>query len=264
MVRRPWPIVIMAFIHALIIPIFYHLLSAYMFGLTISEYNGQIAQLGTYYVIIARFVLLPVAGAAIYITKRWSYYVFIVAIMAVVSCNILEHNAHPTDISFNIFLILNLINVALVSYFFIPSVSRVYYDKNIRWWEQKQRYKVKTKALIRADKDTAIDCVIENISLTGARLYAKEKLDGYETFVLHFIDDEFEFDLNFDLVHNYNGKHGVRFFHDGESKHSIQKYIKYLIKSGAEPRTHIPPWYESLLEWLKNLITKGEGLTPDK
>ena len=93
------------------------------------EYNNRIVELGTYYVVIARFVLLPIAGAAIYITKRWSYYVFISAIMIVVACNIMEHNAHPTDASFNIFLILNLINVGFVSYFFVPSVSRVYYDK---------------------------------------------------------------------------------------------------------------------------------------
>ena len=137
--------------------------------------------------------------------------------------------------------------------------------KNIRWWEQKQRYKVKTKAQIKADTDTIIDCVIENISLTGARLDSKhKKLDSFETLILHFKDGEFEFNVNFDLVHNYNGKHGVRFFHDKESKSSMHKYIKFLIKSGAEPRTHVPPWYESLLEWLKNLITKGEGLTPDK
>ncbi len=265
MIRRPWPIVIMAFIHALIIPIFYHLLSSYMFSLSIYEYHQQLAETGAYYAVISRFILLPVAGAAIYITKRWSYYVFISIMIIVVLCNIIEHNAHPTNASFAIFLIITCINIACVSYFFVPSVSRVYYDKNVRWWEQKQRYKVNTQATIKTDNNETTDCTIENISLTGARLDTNQKkLNSSETMVLQFKDEDFEFNINFDVVHTYQEKLGVRFFHDSGSKSSMKKYIKYLIKSGAEPRTNIPPWYESLLEWLKNLITKGEGLTPDK
>ena len=263
MVRRPWPIVVMAFVHVLVLPIFYHFLSSYMFGLSLYEYHQQLTESGFFYTAISRFILLPIAGAAIYITKRWSYYIFVLTMIAVVICNILEHNANPTNASFNIFLIVTCINIICVSYFFVPSVSRVYHDKNIRWWEQAKRYKVNIPAKIKTDKGDTIDCVIENISTSGAKLKA-ENVDGSNTLILEFKDSDYEFKINFDLVRSFKESYGIRFFHDNKSKIFMRKYIKYLIKNGAQPKRKLPPWYESFLDWAKNLITKGKGFTPEK
>jgi hypothetical protein len=258
--QRPWPIVILAFLH-LVAPV-----SNLIFGYLLSDRGleefayavftpSQIPNL------VMQFVLIPLAGLAIYSTKKIGYYIFVVLMAALIGFHVWDYQtSHTLNIWFIVFIV--IVNVLVVSYFLLPQISRIYHNSGLRWWEQKPRYAVDlgVKFLIGS---TEYPTQLLDMSETGAKIDPLNTIHGDVTkLTLRVTTQRFNFDVPAEVVHRYQNKWGLRFLHTEESKANTKKFIKALIEYGAQIRTPVPPWFESLKEWFLTLLKTGKGLIP--
>lgn len=153
MEKRPWPILILALLHALS-PLASAVLACFRLHFGVWTYFSYLHTYPTW-TLLEYFALFPLAGFAIYKMKPWSYPVC----LAVLGWSFWRtaHDLMPIGWT----LIVYSINLSVMSYFLIPEVRRSYFDSRLKWWERKPRYQVSIPAHLEIISPLSSDAKLE-------------------------------------------------------------------------------------------------------
>lgn len=262
MLARPWPIVILAVLHILG-PIGNLFLSAWVQKLPVNEYFFTLIHTSSAWGLIDFFVLLPLAGIALYLCKKWSYPVFLIIAGTTVYSNFQTYQQFSELFTFGMFLATFFLDAVFVGYFLIPAVRAPYVDPRLRWWESKPRFVVRIRTLIFIGQNK-FNGVIMDISQGGVFIKTPRTLDSQEPVRLLFSIFGKEFNVNGQIVYRRQGQmpgFGIRFLHTTKTKRAIKRFVKGLESMGINTRTHFD-WKSDLITWVADFVTTGKGLIP--
>jgi hypothetical protein len=266
--RRPWALVILAILHFLA-PIGNVVLNAIISEKDILEYFVM-AMSPEYLAANWIIVVAPlVAGAAIYACKKWSFYVYMFAITTLFVFSYAGYLSKSESIGLFPVLFVYVVNIFVVSYFLIPAVRNIYFDRRLRWWEIQARYKCQFKCVWKMPKqDSGYSGRIENISENGLFVKSDEWPQDHAE-----IDIVLPFDQG--LVAHFKGQvilhkradadgFGVKFIHNKETRRFAKNIIADLEEQGMRISAIDGRPEDSFTFWVRTLVTTGKGLLPNK
>ena len=246
--RRPFPIILLAVLH-LLLPVFY-IFNSYRVSNIPFQFFFRLDFLIENWVVLFNFTIpLWIASFAIWKCHKWSYTIFLVAMIWISGRSF--YNAYTVeDVSaMNAFLAI-FINIFIITYFLKPSIKTLYMEPNLRWWEREIRYKRTLKGII----DKKIDGEIQNISLGGIFIQVKETLEIGREVQVAFDDPHYndEFYFQGEVVYaTETGGVGIRFF--SLSSELLKPYKKYMqtLKKNRVPRTYMDEgWAREFVKWI--------------
>lgn len=266
MEHKPWPLLVLAFIH-FIEPLIKIVLYSIIFNSSLLQILESMYEAKTAIQLFHFFFLFPIAGLAIYSIKKWSLPVFLLIEVYVFIINIgYLNNLYQTDqiLLFTLFIFFGAVNIIIVWYLLVPAVRIAYLDPRVRWWEANPRYHTNIDCTI----DNSITGKIQNISLSGVFITANYDLSIDSTVQLDFKFNTQANEINLKqkalILNKYNIKnstgYGAIFYEPTkDNKKLIKVLIKFLDKSKATRR---PPHRNplNLIRWFITLITTGKGL----
>lgn len=208
-----------------------------------------------------------IAAIAIYACKKWSFYVYMLAITTLFVFSYVGFQSKNGDLGMTALIAVYLINITVVVYFLIPAVRNIYFDRRMRWWEVKPRYNCNFSAKWNfEDNDVIHEGEVGNISVNG--LFLKSEIYPRDE---DMVEIEIPFDNGKDVkfsgkvvFHSTAGKigFGVQFNHDKLSKQAATEITNDLDAKGMKaPGIQLRP-EDSLTFWLRTLVTTGKGLIP--
>jgi hypothetical protein len=116
--------------------------------------------------------LFPIAGIALLGVKRWSYPIFVsVQIYSIFTHLTYESYTWPYVSSTPQWPSLAILacNVGMIIYFLLPEIRRPFFDKDMRWWEHRERYTLRIPCSYSSSANNTLrDAEILNISHSGA------------------------------------------------------------------------------------------------
>ena len=261
--RKPWPIVILAFFQ-IIAPVFGILLSSYLDNMSPYRYFKIYINVKPAWDIFEFFFLFPIAGFAILIMKRWSFPFFIVAMIWSIISNL---KIWMSDYSENwgvwIIVLITVVNLAVVTYFLLPAVRRFYFNKQLRWWESKPRFKVEIVGIIEY-KDLTHKCMIRDLSEGGAFIESDIDVSDKDQVNLQVSVLNKRFPINGIVVHKRASApigYGIEFKLNKEEKNIVTNLVRALQLLGCNVSRIEEPMLESFLSWL-NGLKSGKGIVP--
>lgn len=263
MKRRPWPIILLALFHFLA-PIGNFFFNAHYVPVDAWTYfmaHFEPVNLGSSLIF---FLVPPLAGVAIYVCKKWSFWVYVALMAFILVFSLYNWKSRPEIESIVPLVTLFVVNIALVAYFLIPAVRRIYFDPRLRWWETKPRYKVDYQAQVLFDGKTTTG-EISNLSEGGVFVKLKNGPADNEKVSVQFDDSGKTYKIEGLAIHHENLKSmgtGIRFSHSGESLKELYQLTKRLEAEGKRIHTRAPGPEDSLSSWIKKVFKTGEGLVP--
>ena len=118
------------------------------------------------------WLVFPIAGIALIKLRKWSYFIFIsMMIYTIFSLMTYEKYTWPynseTPFSYHYFIVgISIVSLIL---FLFPSIREPFFNKRLRWWETKTRFKTNIPCKIISSKGT-FETKILNLSQSGAFL----------------------------------------------------------------------------------------------
>ncbi|MBT4761989.1 MAG: PilZ domain-containing protein [Bdellovibrionaceae bacterium] len=259
MKNKPWPILILALIQFLM-PAFNILLNSIIIDANPVMYTKIFITIKSWPQILEFFLLYPIVGVSIFLMKKWSYPVFLIATLWTFSMNsYLWFTGQIPPMPFWVFPMISLVNIAFVTYFLLPAVRKVYFDQRIRWWESKPRFSINLQATVTADDDLQV--TVNDFSEGGAFIESSSNIDKGKKHVLKFTFDDTTIEVPFEIVHekktsNEKQGYGLKFNHTNETHNNAKKLTKQIKKSGAAV-TRVPdPLFLSFKIWFSSLRGK--------
>jgi hypothetical protein len=268
MKRRPWALVVLAVLH-FSAPVGNFLLSAWVSGISPALYMQKVmtpAYLSKNWVM---WVTPPIAGLAIYACKRWSLYVYFIAITILFAFSYFGYQSRAASMSWLLLLLIYIINVGLVVYFLVPAVRNIYFDRRMRWWEIRPRYSCNYQVQWQFEDDTVLHPgEVGNISENG--LFLKSEIFPREQDMI-----EIQLPVGDDQFHKFRGQvifhkkadrigFGVEFEHTKDTKSMAKKITDQLDAQGKRIQTLELRPEDSFTYWIRTLVTTGRGLFPKK
>lgn len=264
--RRPWPIILLAIFHV-VAPLGNFYFSAYHPNITYLTYFFALFDAPNIWDSIC-FLLFPIlSGAAIYLCKRWSIWVYVFLMSAILVQSIVNLKPENGTILLIPPPILIFLNILVVMYFLVPTVRQIYFDPRLRWWESKPRYNVFYDAEIRYSNLTTSGAV-KNISETGMFAMIKDSYpeDG-TTLEIHFKDGERHYVVAGTAIHHMRQPKigiGIKFSHTPESRKILRSLTDKLDAEGKRIAYRGGVTEEdSLLAWIKSLKKNPRNLFPN-
>jgi len=266
MEHKPWPLLILAFIH-FIEPLTKVLFYSVIFSVTPLHIVQTLYQSETILHLFNFFCLFPLAGIAIFAIKKWSLPLFLLVELYVFIINIdYLQTLYQTDqiLLFTSFVFFGVLNVIIVTYLLIPAVRIAYLDPRVRWWETYPRYHTNIDIKI----NNSISGKIQNISRSGVFITTNYDLPidtaAQLDFTFNSQSKESNLKPNVVVLNKYEINNATGYgaiFHEltKNEKRLIKTIIKTLDKTGATrrpPRRNI----NTLLQWFITLVTTGKGL----
>lgn len=267
MEHKPWPLLILAFIH-FIEPVTKISFYSFYYHIHPLETVLNVYQSASAFHAFEFFFLFPIAGLAIFAVKKWSFPVFLIVELWVLIINVPYLNElYQTNQVwlFSSFISFAILNLVIVSYLLLPAVRIAYLDPRIRWWEAEPRYSVNLDC--KVNNQTA--GIIKNISSSGVFIAIDSDLEINSTVALEFKFSapsmEFMIRSRVAVLHKFtiNNIEGYGAQFSGITKgdkHLIKSIIKYLEKSKTvrrPPRRNVG----DLILWMITLFKTGKGLT---
>jgi hypothetical protein len=118
------------------------------------------------------WIVFPIAGIMLWKLRKWTYFAFL-GVMAYLIFSIATYEKYtwPYNSDRPLFYHYFIIAITLftIAYFLVPDVRAPFFNKKLRWWESKPRYRITIPAKITGNKIT-FQSEIMNISQTGAFL----------------------------------------------------------------------------------------------
>lgn len=268
--NRPWPIVILA-ITQLLTPFVSIALSAWRLKTPFGLCFYLFVKNGTFTQLFELFGLSAIACVSIYAIKRWSYPVFLAICAWGMISNYLVWAKNPHVYSLTMLIVVNLVNLAVVSYFLLPKVRIPYFNPKIRWWESKPRYRVSLDADIMSDAagEACPRCQkgsICDISEGGIFLASAEALKLGESVFISFTIHHRKVSVHGKVVHQ--GRPGVRGYGvqftelNRDERRSLREAVRGLELLGYERCNPQVDFLEDFMAWTVTLLKTGEGLVP--
>ena len=129
--RKHWAIVVLAFMHWLT-PIGNIIFNSVLYQIPIQHYFRALFYTGNR-IDFGMVVLLPlVAGTCIYLTKRWSFMLYIFVMCFPLIYTSMKWYQNPSGKIGLSAVALYAVNILVVSYFMIPAVRRIYFGPLVR------------------------------------------------------------------------------------------------------------------------------------
>ena len=263
--HRPWPIIFFALIQFLM-PLFSVIFNAIIFKVS---FLFALNALWTHSGVMAKvefFFLYPIAGLCIFLMKKWSYPIFVVINLWTITSNIMIwlSNSNQAFVSTGVIIFVTLLNISFVTYYMLPAVRQVYFNKNIRWWESQPRYQVHLKTRLKQADQNSISCTLRDFSDGGTFFETQAPLKKGETVNLEISFFGITHEFKGQIVHTVSGPtpgFGCHFFPSRENT-KVAKSITHLLKDIGCPLTYrSQPLWKNFLSWSK-MALKGKGFLP--
>lgn len=261
MKSRPWPIVILAWIH-LLSPIGNVLVSAHLMHVSLYSYYNLVIRQTSLFDNVNFFLLFPVAAFAIYACKSWSYPIFLSVASWSFYQNFMSWRHFPLLMTPATLVAVYAVNIAVVGYFLIPSVRAPYFNPRLRWWESKPRYTIDIE--VEVDGKAG---VITNISEGGAFLKTARKLSVGEDVRVQSRFYGLPLEFFGKVVYSRPGDargYGIQ-FHDlaQSAKRNLKRLCRAFYLMRVERRPDYTRWYQSFGIWVSQLVRTGKGWVPE-
>lgn len=265
MKHRPWAIVLIAFFHFLA-PLGNALHSAYLLKIDLLTYFKALYTNLAWYQLADFFGTEPLTGIALFMMKAWSYPVFI----ASSGWNMIKlfqtWRQYPENFSLTAMVALYIFNIAVVSYFLIPQVRAVFFNRRMRWWESKPRYFVMIPAVAEAGSHKSFNATIGNLSEGGLFLKTSQKLGMNETIHIRFDILDRPYELTGAVVHQQNigdPGYGIQFTNLHRTSATEMKALVRALKIiGISNRNEKREVTKDFAKWITQLVKTGQGIVP--
>lgn len=270
MLRRPWPIVILALLHWL--APFGNLLGSLMLSpVNLKPFNIVWSNItASSWIVSALLVTVPIiAGTAIYAIKKWSYPVFLTCLVVMIGINVYEHAQYPQDYSLGFLAFVSLLNLSVVSYFLLGTVRAPYFNSQLRWWETAPRYEGKQLAINVSQGDFSMEGRVVDISRSGLLLVAKKKINP-DTFgyTIRLTLENLKITLYGEVVriqeHDGQYAYGFHFAKMGSYQRETLGSMLYQLHHLGHGKRLMPHWKDDFRDWMNTLFSTGKGLVPER
>lgn len=258
--QRPWILVLLAALH-LLAPVvnlyinstwarmdFFHYLDLYFEPHNIEKNWPNLA--------------LPIfAGISIYLCKKWSFFLYLLAISGLFLKSYFGYLERTQEVSLFYLLSVYAVNISVVAYFLIPAVRKIYFDPRMRWWETLPRYHFNQQCTY-VDEGVQFHGEALNISEGGAFIQSENVPKDKSVIQIDLNYQNLKIQVVGSVIIHQGIKtpgFGVKFAEDTEQSAGIKKLIQILHSEGRIIEYRHKG--ESLKDWLKGLI-KGKGLVP--
>lgn len=269
MKRRPWGIVIMAAMQ-LTAPVTSILVSAAAWHASPKVVLDQFIQTASWPQYMDFFVIPLVAAVSIYAFRVWSYALFFGICAWTIGQNTMLYLSHRNDgISMGWVLFAQAINLAIVSYFLFPGVRATYFNRRLRWWETRPRYKVSVDGAVSRSEGAQDACEILDVSVGGVflRMLAERPMQLGEMTKVAFEVEGYRVEIDGKIVHQgriLKNSFGLQFTDRNRARlRTVAQMIKTLDQKGYVSDRRMAPWQEDLKNWLKDVVhTAGRSIVP--
>ncbi len=267
--RRPWSLILLAILHFLA-PIGNIIFNALIVNRNVFEY--LVYALSPEYLIRNWVIVVApiVAGYSIYACKKWSFYVYLFSITALFVFSYTGYLSKAESISLFPIIAVYVVNIIVVSYFLIPAVRNIYFDRRMRWWEIQPRYKCNFNCTwSQVGRGTPVEGEVGNISENGLFVKSNEMPSDNSEIQIHLPVTSPGAQQGFRgeaIIHNRSDAvgFGVKFVHTKESKVLAKEIVQDLEQKGMRISTLDGRPEDSFSYWLRTLLTTGKGLVPRK
>lgn len=264
MKRKPWSIIILAFLHILA-PVGNLIFNAHRSHHTILEHWNYWMNLMPKPLLFSYVILPFMAGVFIYICKRWSYWAYLFCLALIFASNLYSFSTDANLTNLVFLIVILVVDLLAVAYFVVPAVRNVYLDPRLRWWEAAPRYLFSNSLDINGTEGIGN---IKNISEGGLFALATTNLFEGQAVKLTWLFEGKIYQVDAKVVYksarsSVDG-YGVQFVHTPESQKQIKMLCSQLRERGQIVPDRLPTPEDSFGHWLKNLIVKREGLFPKR
>lgn len=266
--RRPWALVVLAVLH-MIAPIGNIIMNAVITDRNVLRYlihamSPQYLQ-QNWVIVVAPLA----AGISIYMCKRWSFFAYLVSITGLFIFSYAGYSVKAETIGVLPIVLVFIINIAVVSYFLIPAVRTIYFDRRMRWWEIQPRYKCDYKCSWREQGSSdKFQGQVGNISINGLFLKSDELPKDHSSIevTIHSSSNELNVFKGEAILHKKVDAlgFGIKFDHTPETKKMSKHIVSELDKKGMKIATLTARPEDSFAYWFRKLLTTGQGLLPKK
>lgn len=205
-----------------------------------------------------------VAGIAIYMCKKWSFFIYIVAMTALLVASIFGYVQRAEQISLIGVALVYILNIGLVGYFLVPAVRQVYFDPRLRWWEALPRYSADFKAYI-LQGDRKVDAFVGNFSQSGMFVKSEFIPQDHAEVSIEILHEKAVYVLKGSVIHHQGQTllgFGVKFSLDKAVTKNAKDLVSLLHAQGRLITTRLPGPEDSLTAFLRDLFTRGKGIFP--
>jgi hypothetical protein len=195
----------------------------------------------TFVEVVDFWLIFPLAGLLVTRLRKWTYFTFM-AVLAYINYNIFTYEKYTwpynSETPFMYNYVVAIMSVAVFLYFLSPKVRIQFFDRKIRWWENKARYNVQIVCKLQSSNLTFPSQIL-NLSQTGAYIQDSKYMKMGDLFQMefNFLGQQISIPvevMNQHKVGNVNG-YGVKFkFATFRQSVTISKIIKVLKKSQSE------------------------------
>lgn len=264
MKTRPWPLIILALLHVLA-PFGNFLMNVHLSGMTMWQKYQEATAGPNLKITLVTFCAPIIAGIAIYACKKWSFWLYLAMIGLISVLNFLVYRARAGGLSLGTFLIITLVDLAVVGYFLIPAVRALYFDPRLRWWEASPRYRANRQGRWKSG-ETQGEGEIANFSV-GGLFFKSASVPADDAVVdISFVDEGRERRFSGHVIHhskqNLTG-FGVKFDRSAQTTREATDFVRKLEAQDMMIKDRLPGPEDSLGAWFKKAFTTGEGFVPD-
>lgn len=264
MKQRPWIIVILAIAHILA-PLGNFVLNAILAETEIFHYISIFFQPHNLQSQWIHLVGPVVAGFAIYMCKKWSFFVYILAMTALLVASIFGYVQRAEQISWIGVAFVYVLNIGLVGYFLVPAVRQVYFDPRLRWWEALPRYSADFKAFVLEGEKKA-EAFVGNFSQSGMFVKSDFVPQDHAEVSIEIQHEKAVYLLKGAVIHHQGQTlvgFGLKFSQDKAVIKNAKDLVSILHAQGRLIKTRLPGPEDSLTAFLRDLFTRGRGLVPE-
>ncbi len=213
-------------------------------GFPLLQIVENITHLNSARAIFEFWFLFPIGGLALLGVKKWSYPIFVgVQSYSIYSHINYESFAWPYVSQSPMWPSLAILscNVAIIIYFLLPEIRKPFFDRDMRWWEHRERYSLRIPCSYSINSNNALkDAEILNISQSGAFLTIEHKLlEKNQTVTLNisFMDEHISLDARVVSLHTFDHQDGIGVNFEYENiweKLQMKKVIKKISKASKK------------------------------
>lgn len=217
-----------------------------------------------------RFFGIPfLAGAAIWAVRIWSYPVFLGCLAFSAYYGFLNWRQYPDAIPLWLLVTLYSFDLLVVSYFLIPQVRAMYFNKRLRWWQSLPRYSFEVEASCKsAERNVSVR--LENISMGGAFIAGEKVLQPADRVQLNFHLFGHDYSLFGEVVYFQPERSGfgIKFDHTRHSVREVRRIVRALHKMKVPRRpeyTSLETFFVRAAEVTRELfqfLKTGRGVVP--
>lgn len=205
-----------------------------------------------------------ISGWLIYACKKWSYWVYMCLMAVPFIYSYMSWSETQNSLPLSTLIGFYALNSAVVIYFLLPSVRRVYFDAKLRWWETKPRFGTSYQAPLTIGEDN-FEGQIRNISEGGIFWESKDTIPLNTELTIEFVGSYEKFKLKGQALYRRDidpAGYGIKFNLDPVNEDRILLLIARLKDEGAVLVSRVPGPEDSFTAWLRSLIRSRSAWVP--